>query len=487
MHEDDLRRFLIDQQGRTDEDALEEAERILSEKSEFLLEDFYGYLFDSELNPPIRSSQVHHDMCAPLSHYYVYTGHNSYLTGNQLNSDSGVDPIIRALQRGVRVIELDIWPNSTNDDVHVYHGMTLTSHVELLECLEAIKEHAFSSSPYPVVLNLENHLTPDLQAKTAMMICDTFGDLLFKPADFDSMEEFPSPESLMHRIIVSAEHPEEEDPDCQNSTSAYKHIITIKDGKPKDGVENALTMINSNTVGQLNVSEPDLKAASESHGANMVRFSQKNIIRVYPKGARIFSSNYNPFIGWTHGAQMVAFNMQGFGKSLWQMQGFFKANGGCGYVKKPDILLDVDSDNYPFDIQETRPVKTTLKVKLYKGTGWQLDFEKSDFDSFSLPDFYAEVGIAGVPSDVVMEKTQTVENCWTPTWNEEFSFPLTVPELAVVHIEVHEEDTAERDEFGGHACFPVSELRPGIRSVPISDIEGNQHKSVKLLMKFELC
>lgn len=58
MHEDDLRRFLIDQQGRTDEDALEEAERILSEKSEFLLEDFYGYLFDSELNPPIRSSQV---------------------------------------------------------------------------------------------------------------------------------------------------------------------------------------------------------------------------------------------------------------------------------------------------------------------------------------------------------------------------------------------------------------------------------------------
>lgn len=126
-------------------------------------------------------------------------------------------------------------------------------------------------------------------------------------------------------------------------------------------------------------------------------------------------------------------------------------------------------------------------MKLYKGTGWQLDFEKSDFDSFSLPDFYAEVGIAGVPSDVVMEKTQTVENCWTPTWNEEFSFPLTVPELAVVHIEVHEEDTAERDEFGGHACFPVSELRPGIRSVPISDIEGNQHKSVKLLMKFELC
>jgi len=31
---------------------------------------------------------------------------------------------------------------------------------------------------------------------------------------------------------------------------------------------------------------------------------------VFPKGTRIDSSNYNPLIGWIHGAQMVAFNMQ---------------------------------------------------------------------------------------------------------------------------------------------------------------------------------
>ena len=33
-------------------------------------------------------------------------------------------------------------------------------------------------------------------------------------------------------------------------------------------------------------------------------------MRVYPKAMRLDSSNYNPLIGWMHGVQMVAFNMQ---------------------------------------------------------------------------------------------------------------------------------------------------------------------------------
>jgi hypothetical protein len=40
------------------------------------------------------------------------------------------------------------------------------------------------------------------------------------------------------------------------------------------------------------------------------RFTQRNILRVYPAGTRIDSSNYNPVLSWNHGAQMVALNMQ---------------------------------------------------------------------------------------------------------------------------------------------------------------------------------
>lgn len=61
-------------------------------------------------------------MTAPLQHYFIYTGHNSYLTGNQLSSDSSEVPIIKALQKGVRGIELDLWPGSAKDGIDVLHG-----------------------------------------------------------------------------------------------------------------------------------------------------------------------------------------------------------------------------------------------------------------------------------------------------------------------------------------------------------------------------
>lgn len=40
------------------------------------------------------------------------------------------------------------------------------------------------------------------------------------------------------------------------------------------------------------------------------RFTQKNILRVYPAANRVNSSNFCPTLAWNYGAQMVAQNMQ---------------------------------------------------------------------------------------------------------------------------------------------------------------------------------
>jgi len=53
---------------------------------------------------------------------------------------------------------------------------------------------------------------------------------------------------------------------------------------------------------------------------------------------------------------------KGYGKYLWVMQGMFRANGGCGYVKKPRLLLDVGPNDEVFDPNSVLQVKKTLKV-----------------------------------------------------------------------------------------------------------------------------
>ncbi|KAI4382777.1 hypothetical protein MLD38_008695 [Melastoma candidum] len=553
MDPDQLRRFLAEVQGEgnvSPEDALGIIDRINQQRHLNVfhqrrwidLDGFFSFLIGEINSPLLPRHKVHQDMNAPLAHYFIHTSHNSYLTGNQLSSDCSDVPIINALKRGIRVIELDIWPNSTKDDIHVLHGRTLTTPVELIKCLRSIRENAFVASEYPVVITLEDHLTPDLQAKVAQMVTETFGEILFSPGP-ECLKEFPSPESLKRRIIISTKPPKEyltakdapgkdaeskkgstgdeeawgkevrslkgpvedddemddldeaiEDDDSEedggdsksqkHSAPEYRRLIAIHAGKPKGGLDECLR-VDPDKVRRLSLSEQQLEKAIETHGKAIVRFTQRNILRVYPKGVRIDSSNYNPLIGWSHGAQMVAFNMQGYGRSLWIMQGMFRANGGCGYVKKPDFLLKSSSQDDIFDPEAPLPVKTTLKVTVYLGEGWYYDFGDTHFDVYSPPDFYTRVGIAGVPADTVMKKTKTSEDNWVPSWNEEFEFPLTVPELAILRIEVHEYDMSGKDDFAGQSCLPVWELRQGIRSVPLHDRKGEKYNSVKLLMRFE--
>lgn len=214
-------------------------------------------------------------------------------------------------------------------------------------------------------------------------------------------------------------------------------------------------------------------------------FTKNNLLVVYPNSNTDepeFSPNYDPLTGWTCGAQMVAFNMQDFGKYLWVMQGLFRSQGHTtptGYVKKPDILLEQD-----FDPRAWRPVKKILKVKVYLGTGWRLDFDNEDFDVSSPPDFFTAVEIVGVPADEAREKTVPAINQWVPVWDKEFTFPLTVPDLAMLVIEVSEFDTDRTHDFGGQTCLPVSRLRDGIRSVPLYNKKGERYRSAKLLMCF---
>ncbi|XP_004490601.1 phosphoinositide phospholipase C 1-like [Cicer arietinum] len=517
MNMDELYNFLVHFQGEErGDDTKKHAQAVfhslrhlnIFQRRGLHFDAFFRYLL-GDLNGPLRD-QVHHDMNSPLAHYFLYTGHNSYLTGNQFSSESSTTPIIKALKKGVRVIELDLWPNSREDDVDVRHGGTLTSSVKLRDCLNAIRDNAFEASDYPLIITFEDHITPPLQRKVAKMVDDIFGDMLFRPDYSHQMKKFPSPESLKGKILISTKPPEspenqgqkvqeeevewledkddrsrvndedESDGESEEEESLeYRNLISIHAWKPKGKVEHWL--LDHDQVRRLSLSEQVLEDIARTRGTDIVRFTQNNLLRVYPKGSRMDSSNYDPMTGWMHGAQMVAFNMQGHGHFLWYMEGMFKANGGCGYVKKPDILLN-NSEIY--DSRVNRPIQKTLQVLVYMGEGWQSEFGQTHFDFYSPPDFRVQVGIHGVPADIDTKVTRTIEDEWVPVWIEELNFPLTCPELALLHIKVIERDFSGQHDFAGQTCLPVSELREGIRSVRLCNRKGEPYKHVRLLVQF---
>ncbi len=70
----------------------------------------------------------------------------------------------------------------------------------------------------------------------------------------------------------------------------------------------------------------------------MLRYHANQLGRLYPKGQRLDSSNFDPYLAWSVGLQMTALNFQTSDRPIQLNRGRFRANGGCGYVLQPAFL-----------------------------------------------------------------------------------------------------------------------------------------------------
>uniref|UniRef100_A0A674MX87 1-phosphatidylinositol 4,5-bisphosphate phosphodiesterase n=2 Tax=Takifugu rubripes TaxID=31033 RepID=A0A674MX87_TAKRU len=507
----------------------------LAQKGQISVEGFARYLNGEEntIIPPEKLDQSE-DMTYPLSHYFINSSHNTYLTAGQLAGNSSVEMYKQVLLSGCRCIELDCWKGRTTEEEPVItHGFTMTTEISFKEVIEAIAECAFKTSPFPIILSFENHVdSPKQQAKMAEYCRSIFGDaLLTEPLEkylLESGVPLPSPMELMGKILVKnkkkhhktsgstkkklseqvsntysdsssvcepsspseveaeSEDDDDDDDDCKKgsmdegtagseafATEEMSNLVIYIQPVKFHSFE-ASKKINRSYQMSSFVETKALEQLTKSP-VEFVEYNKLQLSRIYPKGTRVDSSNYNPQLFWNAGCQLVALNFQTIDLSMQLNLGMYEYNGKCGYRLKPEFMRRPDKHFDPFTESTVDGiVANTLSVKIISG----------QFLTDKKVGTYVEIDMFGLPVDTKRKafKTKTSQgNAINPVWDEEAIVfkKVVLPTLASIRIAVFEEG----GKFIGHRIIPVSAIRPGYHYISLRN-EKNQALTLPALFVY---
>uniref|UniRef100_A0A674P204 1-phosphatidylinositol 4,5-bisphosphate phosphodiesterase n=1 Tax=Takifugu rubripes TaxID=31033 RepID=A0A674P204_TAKRU len=493
----------------------------LKKKGQMSSDGFCRYLMSDENAPVFLDRlELYQEMDQPLAHYFISSSHNTYLTGRQFGGKSSVEMYRQVLLSGSRCVELDCWDGKGEDQEPIItHGKAMCTDILFKDVIQAIKETAFVTSDYPVILSFENHCSKPQQYKMAKYCEEIFGELLLKqPLEnfpIESGRPLPSPNDLKRKILIKNKRlkPEVE----QKQLEAFKKHMEAgetntsaiimgeenedetengeKEAEDKDGGEEeeeseealiaqytyvgATTNIHPWLSAMVNYAQPvkfqsfdvaeernihhNMSSFNESVGLGylktnaieFVNYNKRQMSRIYPKGGRVDSSNYMPQIFWNAGCQMVSLN--------------FQTPGIVILKSKPDFMRRSDRMFDPFS--ET-PVDGVIaahcSVQVFSG----------QFLSDKKIGTYVEVDMYGLPTDTIRKEFRTrmvMNNGLNPAYNEEpFVFrKVILPDLAVLRIAVYDDN----NKLIGQRILPLDGLQAGYRHISLRN-EGNKPLSL---------
>ncbi|KAF8789783.1 1-phosphatidylinositol 4 like protein [Argiope bruennichi] len=463
--------------------AAHEPHKSYAQKGLLSVDGFLRYLMGSD-NVIVAPEKfdLNLDMDQPLSHYFINSSHNTYLTGHQLTGKSSVEIYRQCLLSGCRCVELDCWNGKYSDEEPIItHGYTVVTEVLLKEVLEAIAESAFKTSDYPVLLSFENHCVSSAKSTTAIekeeepsvQPSSTPEKIKLTPSTSDEprsssktgpltnggpeMERVPSE---MDESGSDSGSDEEEQVDAevtcdQNEGTAAK--------ESEAGAEMSALVLYTQPVRFHSFEHAEkrnrcfeISSFVETQATNLLKehpvefvdYNKRQLSRIYPKGTRVDSSNYMPQVFWNAGCQLVALNFQTLDLGMQLNMGIFEYNGRSGYLLKPHFMRRKDKKFDPFTESTVDGIIAgTVSIKIISG---QLLTDKR-------VGTYVEVDMYGLPADTVRRRfrTKTVPNNGiNPMYDEEpFVFKKVVlPDLACLRITAYEES----GKFIGHRVLPVN-------------------------------
>lgn len=571
----------------------------LVDKDELDLHDFIRYIASPFGN--ILEMATPQDMSLPLNSYFISSSHNTYLTGNQLSSDSSAEAYKDVLLRGCRCIEIDVWDgeerykegfNPDDDDdnqekrrdaatdgqarsisrrdrmvmkvgrwmmnkfdpvdpdgrttderladiIHaeprVLHGFTLTKEISFREVCRTIKEYAFVVSDLPLIVSLEVHCSPLQQISMVDIMEEVWAEYLLSVSEVEA-HCLPSPGELRKKILIKVKyipHGKQDigsanlDNSKEEDEETILEEVTTKEGEKKaikiklPKITSRLSRLGIHTRGItfksleqpeasmhnhiFSLSEKAAFAVQQRMPKALFAHNRDFLMRIYPHGMRVDSSNFDPVTFWRAGVQVVALNWQSWDVGMILNEGMFA--GSDGYVLKPEGYLSdrgVASSSPTTELRLAQiapnvPSKTLSRFAVTVLAAQNLPmFNEGDEPSKFIP--YVKVGFHTKPDalaamvdaeaggDEVKQVGYSGQTGKSKGTSPDFDGELiefvdiegVVPELAFMSFIVMN-DVVGPDVLTSWACVRLDRMRLGYRFVRLMDKNGMPSKGVLLI------
>jgi phosphatidylinositol phospholipase C delta len=515
-------------------------EKMLSKKEAMIYsEDSSQALLELVSKPHIRVPAELTDRSHPLPEYFISSSHNTYLLAHQLYGSSCATAYETALRTGARCVEIDAWDNSDDmDEPKVTHGYTLVSNISFRQVCETIRDCVDREAaeaqtnpafrPSPVLLSLENHCDAYGQMRLVNIMQDVWGDrLLSKAVRHLGHEEQAGShhhvrlQDLGAKIAVIVEYhflnePSSSSTDSDDSEDGEEEKAARKEYKDKKKKEEPSVIIpelaelgvyaqsvkpvdnswfeegdlaNGPHHHLINVSESGLASHLPEHAANIGRHNAHHLMRVYPKGTRISSTNLKPVPYWGIGAQICALNLQNFGTSNQLNEALF--SGTDGYVLKPAALRSGGNGK----LSTGRSKRLRLHVAGATDIPLHGDSEADSIKPYLTCTLYHPDDIKGDPPKrkTAPYKQHKLEFLHRgpnppptdPLWDETLTWEYEDNELVFLRMLIKSDDSWTRNPMFAAVAVRLLYVDPGWRFVRMLDLKGHETKC-SVLVNFEI-
>lgn len=244
--------------------------------------------------------------------------------------------------------------------------------------------------------------------------------------------------------------------------------------------------------------------------------NMRYLMRVYPDGTRLTSSNFDPLAYWRRGVQMAALNWQTFDMGMQVNQAMFEGGtDSSGYVLKPQELRDIQvyhkNDTVSAAIAEGKKERTVVSFSIDVVSAQQL-MRPANLPANKSMDFYVDVDVFHAndkrnkkdkdfdlghePDSPLRRHTEVIrENGFNPMFsNGQFRFKVTTkhPELIFVRWSVrlandgdYNNSAKDKPAMASYTA-KLTNLKNGYRTLPLLNHAGEQYLFSSLFCKIDI-